>query len=176
MSGILLLILSVTRRVTFKRNHLYKHHKGVPYFLVDCNVTGVNEVQTATEPCSSLKVLWETVLISSIKSLVDVGGDCEGAQVSFQEEKTGPHINSVACIQNGWENFDSLDWKLELQAPNGPYINLLDLSILPIAIVPINFDPFLPSVSATGAPVLNLDPSGSPLTFKFALSGPFRPQ
>jgi hypothetical protein len=34
----------------------------------------------------------------------------------------------------------------------------------------------LPSVSSSGSPVLNLDPSGAPLTFKSALSGPFRSQ
>ena len=34
----------------------------------------------------------------------------------------------------------------------------------------------LPAVSSYGAPVLNLDPSGSPLTFRSALSGPHRLQ
>ena len=34
----------------------------------------------------------------------------------------------------------------------------------------------LPAVSSAGAPVLNLDPSGSPLTFRSALSGPHRLQ
>ncbi len=35
---------------------------------------------------------------------------------------------------------------------------------------------FLPAVSSAGAPVLNRNPSGSPLTFRSALSGPYRAQ
>jgi hypothetical protein len=37
-------------------------------------------------------------------------------------------------------------------------------------------DPTLPPISTGSAPVLNLNPSSSPLTFKSALSGPFHPQ
>jgi hypothetical protein len=61
---------------------------------------------------------------------VKPGGPCEGAVVVHQEDNAGPHIDKTykAWLQ---EQFDARGWKLEHQAPQGPYTNVLDLQMFP---------------------------------------------
>ena len=105
----------VTNKTTFAGNAI-KHPKGVPY-LVDCNVTGSNS-GTSSIPCFPLKLLWEHSLMSAIKQLVGPGGPCEGAQVVYQEDNAGPHTEH-AYTEWMRDEFSTLGWKLELQAPQG---------------------------------------------------------
>jgi hypothetical protein len=68
--------------------------------------------------------------LPELDALVKSGGPCEGAVVDHQEDNAGPHIDKVykAWLQ---EQFDVRGWKLEHQAPQGPYINVLDLQMFP---------------------------------------------
>jgi len=104
-----------TGRITFKGNPV-KHTKGKPY-LVDCNVTGSNP-GTPTAPCFPLKGVWEHALIPSVEALIAEGGPCEGAQVVFQEDNAGPHIEGN---YREWmvAEFARRNWMVELQAPQG---------------------------------------------------------
>ena len=104
-----------TGKTTFKGNPI-KHKKDEPY-LVDCNVTGSNP-GTPTAPCFPLKGVWEHSLIGNIEELVKTGGPCEGAQVVFQEDNAGPHVEGN---YREWmiEEFDKRGWMIELQAPQG---------------------------------------------------------
>jgi hypothetical protein len=105
----------LTNKTTFAGNAI-KHPKGVPY-LVDCNVTGSNS-GTSSVPCFPLKLLWEHSLMPAIKKLVGPGGPCEGAQVVYQEDNAGPHTEH-AYTEWMRDEFSTLGWKLELQAPQG---------------------------------------------------------
>ena len=124
-----------TGRTTFKGNPI-KHHKGKPY-LVDCNVTGSNP-GSPTAPCFPLKGVWEHSLIPSVEALIAVGGPCEGAQVVFQEDNAGPHIEG---IYRDWmlTEFARRNWMVELQAPQGesPSTNPTQLRM------PITAPPFI---------------------------------
>ncbi len=103
--------------------------------LVDCNVTG-SDPGTPTNPKFALQtLLWEHALILALESLVAPGGRCEGAAVVHQEDNAGPHNagphkedNYHKWLQN---EFGKRGWKLELQAPQGPYTNVLDLQVFP---------------------------------------------
>jgi hypothetical protein len=61
---------------------------------------------------------------------VKPGGPCEGAVVVHQEDNAGLHIDKT---YKTWlqEQFDKRGWKLEHQAPQGPYTNVLDLQMFP---------------------------------------------
>ena len=49
------------------------------------------------------------------------GGPCEGAQVVYQEDNAGPHTEH-AYTEWMRDEFSTLGWKLEFQAPQGiPY-------------------------------------------------------
>ncbi len=74
--------------------------------------------------------LWTTVLLPELDALVRSGGLCEGAVVVHQEDNTGPHIDKT---YKTWlqEQFDIREWKLEHQAPQGPYTNVLYLQMFP---------------------------------------------
>ena len=117
----------VTGRIKFKGNAV-KHPVGVP-FLVDCNVTG-NNCGTPTKPLFPLRKVWEHSLLPAIEDLVRPGGLCEGAQVVYQEDNAGPHQEEK---YTAWmnEEFQKRGWKVELQAPQGPYTNVLDLALFP---------------------------------------------
>lgn len=98
-------------------------------YLVDCNVTG-EDVGTVTEPKFALKLLWKHVLLPAFDALVAPGGLCEHAMVVHQEDNAGPHT------QGGYHEwlkneFERRGWRLELQAPQGPYTNVLDLQLFP---------------------------------------------
>ncbi len=56
------------------------------------------------------------------------GGLCEGAQVIYQEDNAGPHQEEK---YTEWmaEEFNKRGWKVKLQAPQGPYCNVLDLAL-----------------------------------------------
>jgi hypothetical protein len=97
--------------------------------LTDCNVTGSN-YGSATKPKFPLMELWTTVLFPEFDALVEPGGPCEGAIVVHQEDNAGPHIDKTykAWLQ---AEFDTRGWKLEHQAPQGPYTNVLDLQMFP---------------------------------------------
>ena len=98
--------------------------------MQDCNVTGSTK-GTADKPCFPVKSVWEHSLLPAIEDLVRVGGPCEGAQVVFQEDNAGPHQEGD---YTAWmtREFETRGWKLELQAPQGPYTNVLDLSLFPM--------------------------------------------
>ena len=76
-------------KTLFKGNPI-KRPKGIPY-LVDCNVRGFDE-GTKSVPCFPLKTLWEHSLIPAIKALTAADEACAGAQVIFQEDNAGPHV------------------------------------------------------------------------------------
>ena len=97
--------------------------------LVDCSVTGTDR-GTASKPKFALRDLWEFVLLPEYEALVGPGGDCEGAIVVHQEDNAGPHKEGNF---HDWLNgeFEKRGWKLELQAPQGPYTNVLDLYLFP---------------------------------------------
>ncbi len=90
-----------------------------PVVALDCNVTGSN-YGTASKPKFPLMELWTTVLLPELDALVKPGDPCEGAVVVHQEDNAGPHIDKTykAWLQ---EQFDKRGWKLEHQAPQGPY-------------------------------------------------------
>ena len=56
------------------------------------------------------------------------GGPCEGAVVVHQEDNAGPHIDKT---YKEWLQANNRGWKLEHQAPQGPYTNVLDLQMFP---------------------------------------------
>ena len=105
-----------------------KYNRG-DLVLTDCNVTGSN-YGTASQPKFPLMELWKTVLLPELDLLVKPGGPCEGAVVVHQEDNAGPHIDKT---YKDWlqAEFNNRGWKLEHQAPQGPYTNVLDLQMFP---------------------------------------------
>jgi hypothetical protein len=85
-------------------------------------VTGSN-AGTATAPNFPLRQLWEFSLIPSIKALIAPNGPCAGATVVFQEDNAGPHTEN-AYAEWMQTTFQDLGWKVELQAPQGEFINV----------------------------------------------------
>jgi hypothetical protein len=114
-----------------------RHSKGNPIkfnrgdlVLTDCNVTGSN-YGTATKPTFPLMELWTTVLPPELDALVKIGGPCARVIVVHQEDNAGPHIDKT---HKDWlqGEFDRRGWKLEHQAPQRPYSNVLDLQMFPV--------------------------------------------
>jgi hypothetical protein len=89
--------------------------------ITDCNVTG-STYGTASKPKFPLMELWTTVLFPALDAFVKPGGPCDGdgAIVVHQEDNAGLHIDKV---YKTWlqEQFNTRGWKLEHQAPQGPY-------------------------------------------------------
>ena len=56
--------------------------------------------------------------MGAVENLVAPGGPCEGAQVVFQEDNAGPHVEGTYREWMQGE-FDKRGWKIELQAPQG---------------------------------------------------------
>ena len=77
-----------------------------------------------------MKGLWEYSLLPQLDALVAADGPCAGAIVCHQEDNAGPHKegNFHAWLQ---AEFTRRKWQLELQAPQGPYTNVLDLQLFP---------------------------------------------
>ena len=117
----------VTGRTRYRGNPI-KHHKGVPY-KVDCNVTG-SDVGTATDPKFALSELWAHTLLPALDALTAEGAPAHGATVVFQEDNAGPH-NCRFYRTFLRDEFSRRGWHVELQAPQGPYTNVLDLSVFP---------------------------------------------
>jgi hypothetical protein len=120
------------------------------FVLTDCNVTGT-DIGTPDKPKFSLRLLWEYCLLPSLDALVAIGGQCEGATVVHQEDNAGimmnltltPYPNAIPILYynpypffcnfivgphkkggfHQWltSEFVTRGWKLELQAPQGPY-------------------------------------------------------
>jgi hypothetical protein len=69
-------------------------------------------------------------LLPEMDALVQEGGPCAGAIVLHQEDNAGPHIDKT---YKDWlqGEFDRRGWKLEHQAPQGPYTDVLDLQMFP---------------------------------------------
>jgi hypothetical protein len=97
--------------------------------LIDCNVTGT-DTGTPSNPKFALKGLWEDCLLPQLDALVAVNGPCAGAIVCHQEDNAGPHKEGNF---HSWleAEFKKRNWQLELQAPQGPYTNVLDLQLFP---------------------------------------------
>ncbi len=96
--------------------------------LVDCNVKG-SDNGTPSDPKFALRTLWETIILPAYDALTAVGGPAEGATVVHQEDNAPPHQEGDfhAWLQ---KEFDARGWRLELQAPQGPYTNVLDLQVI----------------------------------------------
>jgi hypothetical protein len=62
--------------------------------------------------------------------MVAPDGPCAGAIVCHQEDNAGPHKEGQF---HQWlaAEFGKRQWQLELQAPQGPYTNVLDLQLFP---------------------------------------------
>ena len=110
------------------KNNAVKNKKG-DLVLIDCNVTGT-DTGTPSNPKFALKGLWEDCLLPQLDALVAVNGPCAGAIVCHQEDNAGPHKegNFHTWLE---AEFKKRNWQLELQAPQGPYTNVLDLQLFP---------------------------------------------
>jgi hypothetical protein len=110
------------------KNNAVKNKKG-DLVLQDCNVTGT-DTGTPSNPKFALKGLWGGCLLPQLDALVAVGGPCDGAIVCHQEDNAGPHKEGRF---HQWleDEFKRRKWQLELQAPQGPYTNVLNLQLIP---------------------------------------------
>ena len=104
-----------------------KHNLG-DIVLVDCNVKG-SDIGTPTEPKFALRTLWEAIILPAYDALTAVGGPAEGAVIVHQEDNAPPHQEGDF---HAWliGEFTKRGWRLELQAPQGPYTNVLDLQVI----------------------------------------------
>jgi hypothetical protein len=116
----------VTGKITRKGNPI--KHKVGDMVLVDCNVKG-SDNGTPSDPKFALRTLWEHVILPAYDSLTAVGGPAEGATVVHQEDNAPPHQEGDF---HQWltAEFSRRGWRLELQAPQGPYTNVLDLQVI----------------------------------------------
>ncbi len=94
---------------------------------VDCNVKG-SDNGSPSNPKFALRTLWEHVILPAYDSLTAVGGPAEGATVVHQEDNAPPHQEGDF---HQWliAEFTRRGCRLELQAPQGPYTNVLDLQV-----------------------------------------------
>jgi hypothetical protein len=100
------------------KNNAVKNKKG-DLVLQDCNVTGT-DTGTPSNPKFALKGLWEDCLLPQLDALVVEDGPCAGAM-----HKEGQFHQWLET------EFRRRKWQLELQAPQGPYTNILDLQLFP---------------------------------------------
>jgi hypothetical protein len=110
------------------KNNAVKNKKG-DLVMMDCNVTGT-DTGTPSNPKFALKGLWEDCLLPQLDAMVALGGPCAGAIVCHQEDNAGPHKEGQF---HQWlaAEFGKRQWQLELQAPQGPYTDVLDLQLFP---------------------------------------------
>ncbi len=115
---------SVTRKQKRKGNSI-KHKLG-DIVLVDYNVKGSDNV-TPSDPKFALRT-WEAIILPACDALTAPGGPAEGAVVVHQEDNAPPHQEGDF---HAWltAEFNTRGWRLELQAPQGPYTNVLDLQV-----------------------------------------------
>ena len=116
----------ITRKQKRKGNPI-KHKLG-DIVLVDCNVKG-SDNGTPSDPKFALRTLWEAIILPAYDALTAPGGPAEGAVVVHQEDNAPPHQEGDF---HAWliAEFTKRGWRLELQAPQGPYTNVLDLQVL----------------------------------------------
>ncbi len=95
--------------------------------LVDCNVKG-SDNGTPSEPKFALRTLWEAIILPAYDALTAPGGPAEGAVVVHQDDNAPPHQEGDF---HAWliDEFSKRGWRLELQAPQGPYTNVLILQV-----------------------------------------------
>jgi hypothetical protein len=112
----------ITKKQKRKGNPV-KHKLG-DVVLVDCNVKG-SDIGTPTDPKFALRTLWEEIILPAYDALTAVGGPAEGAVIVHNAP---PHQEGDF---HAWlvEEFQKRGWRLELQAPQGPYTNVLDLQV-----------------------------------------------
>lgn len=108
--------------------------KGDVYF-VDANVTGSN-CGTATKPKFALKELWKHHIFPKLDALTRGGppgirGPYHGYKVVLQQDGAGPHTEGdlAAYLQGEVGRRDG--WLISDQAPQSPYVNVLDLAVFP---------------------------------------------
>ncbi len=117
--------------------------------LADCNITGSN-ISSVDKPKFALRPLWEFNIFPSLEALVAPECACEGGVVVHQEDNAGISncnqnckivqtptltLNHTPTLTNfhvgphkeggyhEWlaKEFEERGWKIELQAPQGPY-------------------------------------------------------
>ncbi len=115
----------MTRKQKRKGNSI-KHKLG-DFVLVDCNVTG-SDNGTPSDPKFALRTFWETIILPAYDALTAPGDPAESAVVVHQEDNAAPHQEGEF---HAWliDEFATRGWRLELQAPQGPYTNVLDLQV-----------------------------------------------
>ncbi len=115
----------ITGKITRKGNPV--KNKVGDMVLVDCNVKG-SDNGTPSDPKFALRTLWEHVILPAYDSLTAKGGPAEGATIVHQEDNAPPHQEGDF---HQWltAEFTRRGWRLELQAPQGPYTNVLDLQV-----------------------------------------------
>jgi hypothetical protein len=115
----------VTRKQKRKGNPV-KHNLG-DVVLVDCNVKG-SDIGAPTELKFARKTSWEAIILPAYDALTAVSGSAEGAVIVHQEDNALPHQEGDF---HAWllDEFQKRGWRLELQAPQGPYTNVLDLQV-----------------------------------------------
>ncbi len=87
-----------------------------------------SDIGTPTDPKFALRTLWEEIILPAYDALTAVGGPAEGAVIVHQEDNAPPHQEGDF---HAWlvEEFQKRGWRLELQAPQGSYTNVLDLQV-----------------------------------------------
>jgi hypothetical protein len=115
----------LTGKITRKGNAV-KNKLG-DMVLVDCNVKG-SDNGTPSDPKFALRMLWEHVILPAYDALTAIGSPAEGATIVHQEDNAPPHQEGNF---HEWltDEFNRRGWRLELQAPQGPYTNVLDLQV-----------------------------------------------
>ncbi len=97
--------------------------------LVDCNVKG-SDNGTPSEPKLkfALRTLWEVIILPAYDALTAPGEPAEGAVVVHQDDNALPHQEGDF---HAWliDEFSKRGWRLELQAPQGLYTNVLDVQV-----------------------------------------------
>ncbi len=87
-----------------------------------------SDIGTPTDPKFALRTLWAEIILPAYDALTAVGGPAEGAVIVHQEDNAPPHQEGDfhALLV---EEFQKPGWRLELQAPQGPYTNVLDIQV-----------------------------------------------
>ncbi len=107
------------------------------------------------------------IILPAYDALTPVGGPTEGATVVHQEDNAPPHQEGDF---HQWltAEFNRRGWRLELQAPQGPYTNVLDLQV--IEPVTLHFNLTL-HINLTSHPYQHLLPLRSPLLYPMYVAG-----
>ncbi len=104
-------------------------HKLSDIVIVDGNVKG-SDNGSPSDPKFALRFLWEALILPAYDALTAIGDPAEGAVVVLQEDDNAPPHQEGYFHAWLMAEFNRRDWRLELQAPQGPYTNVLDLQVL----------------------------------------------